>query len=98
MGCLLMSLTALLLPRVLMFFIWLLTDWFTRAFETTLWPVLGFLFMPYTTLAYMATMLNAGSITGGWLGLVIVAVLVDIGNWGGGGRSYHRRVIRVRRR
>ena len=99
MGCCLMSLIALALPRGLMFFIWLLTDWFTRAFETTLWPVLGFLFMPYTTLAYMAAMLNAGSVSGGWLVLVIVAVLVDVGNWGSGGRTYHRRrVIVVRRR
>ena len=98
MGCLLMSLTALLLPRVLMFFIWLLTDWFPRAFETTVWPVLGFLFMPYTTLAYMAAILNAGSVTGGWLVLVIVAVLVDIGNWGGGGRTVHRRAFVIIRR
>jgi len=100
MGCCLMSLTALLVPRVVLIFIWFLTDWFTRAFETTLWPVLGFLFMPYTTLAYMGAMLaGAGSVSGWWLVLVVVAVLVDLGNWSGGGRSMHKRgLVIVRRR
>ena len=57
MGCILVVI-ALAVPRVLMFFMWLLTDWFARAFDTVIWPVLGFLFMPYTTLAYMTAMLN----------------------------------------
>jgi len=91
MGCLFV-IVALLAPRVLMFFVWLLTDWFGRAFDTTVWPVLGFLFMPYTTLAYMAAMLhNNQSVNGIWLVLVIVAVLVDLGHWGGGGRTACRR-------
>ena len=100
MGCCLMSLTALLLPRALLFFIWLLTDSFSRAFAGPLWPALGFLFMPYTTLAYMGAMLaNNRSADGWWLVLVVVAVLVDLGNWSGGGRSVHRRgLVIVRRR
>jgi len=65
------------------------TDWFNAAFNTVLWPILGFLFMPYTTLAYMAAMLrNHHSVDGGWLVLVIVAVFVD---WGGRGGSARRR-------
>ena len=83
-------LIALLVPRVVMFFIWLLTDWFARAYQTQLWPVLGFLFMPYTTLAYLAAMLNhPGAVSGGWLVLVVVAALVDLGHWGGSGRTLH---------
>jgi len=35
-------LTALAVPRVLMAFALLLTDWFGRAFETRLWPIPGF--------------------------------------------------------
>ena len=57
MGCILAIIT-LLAPRLLMLFIFLLTDWFSRAYHTVLWPVLGFLFMPYLTLAYMAAMLQ----------------------------------------
>ncbi|MGD2175504.1 MAG: hypothetical protein PVJ27_08880 [Candidatus Brocadiaceae bacterium] len=90
MGCVL-TIIALLVPRLTMFFIWLLTDWFSQAFETVVWPLLGFFFMPYTTLACMAAVLRNGSVSGWWIALVVLAVLVDIGHWGGGGSSYRRR-------
>ena len=84
MSCLLV-LISLLLPRVVMFFIWLLTDWFGRAFEGWILPLLGFFFMPYTMLAYMAAMLNNNQqLSGGWLVLLIVAVIVDVSHWGYG--------------
>ncbi len=90
MGCILVVL-ALLVPRVVMAFIYLLTNWFSVVFTTWLWPVLGFIFLPYTTLAYMAAALNTGgNISGAWLVLLIVAVVVDLSHWGGTGR-YHRR-------
>ena len=74
-------LLALLTPRLVMFFIWLLTTWFQQAYATTIWPLLGFFFMPYTTLAYMAAMLNAHGVSGGWLVLLIVAIIVDLGHF-----------------
>ena len=86
MGCLL-AIIGLLLPRVLMVFIVLLTNWFSLAFQTTLWPLLGWVFAPYTTLVYMAAMINNGEVTGWWLALVVFAVLVDIGVVGGSGRK-----------
>ena len=91
----LFALIALALPRVMMAIAFLMTDWFSRAFETRLWPIIGFLFMPYSTLAYMAAMLNNNhALTGGWLVLVIVAIIVDAGHWGGSGRTYRRRARR----
>jgi hypothetical protein len=90
MGCLLVG-VAVLVPRLVMFFIWLLTDWFGRAYETVIWPVLGFVFMPYATLAYMVAMLNNDhSLSGWWLALFIAAIVVDVGHWGGGGRAARR--------
>jgi len=87
------AIIALLMPRVLMFVIFLATDWFKSAFDTLVWPILGFLFMPYTTLAYMAAMLNnRGAVTGGWLVLLVIAVLVDLSHVGGGRRVLRRRV------
>jgi len=86
MGCLL-AIIGMLLPRVLMVFIFLLTNWFSLAFKTTVWPLLGWLFAPYTTLAYMAAMINNGQVTGWWLALVVFAVLVDLGVVGGSGRQ-----------
>jgi hypothetical protein len=66
-----------------LFFIWLLTDWFGRAYDTWVWPLLGFFFMPYSTLAYMAAMLNnEGQLGGWWVALFIFTVLMDAGTWG----------------
>jgi hypothetical protein len=94
MGCLL-PIIALFVPRVLMVFIFLLTNWFGSAFETAIWPLLGFCFMPYTTLAYLAAMLNNNhQLSGGWIVLLIVAVFFDLG---GQGRST-RHVVYYRKR
>lgn len=91
MGCI-VTLLALITPRVAIVLIWLLTNWLETAYETTLWPVLGFIFLPYTTLAYAAAMLhNYGSVDGVWLVLVVVAVLADLGFFGRGAQRGWRR-------
>lgn len=95
MGCIL-GLIALAVPRVLMFIAFLTTDWFGRAFETRLWPLLGFVFLPYSTLAYMAAMLNnSHALTGGWLVLFVVAIVVDLSHWGGSGHTYRQKSRRA---
>lgn len=91
MGCCLLTVLGLLIPRITMVIIWLFSDWFGRAYDTWIWPLLGFFFLPYTTLIYMAAMLNAGEMTTGWLALTIAAILVDIGHWGGGTRARRKR-------
>jgi hypothetical protein len=88
MGCTL-AFIALLAPRVAIVLVFLLTDWLSAAFESVVWPVLGFLFMPYTTLAWTGAMLNGG-VRGGWALLVCLAVLVDLMHAVGGGRHYRR--------
>ncbi len=91
MGCILVVI-ALAVPRFLLFMAFLMTDWFARAFETRLWPLAGFVFMPYATLAYMAAMRNNNhTLNGGWLVLFIAAIVVDVVHWGGGGRTYRRK-------
>lgn len=78
MGCIL-PILGLFCPRFLLFFIFLLTNWLSLAYQTVIWPVLGFFFMPFTTLAYMTTVLNNNNqVTGGWIVLLIVAVIFDI--------------------
>jgi len=84
MPCLILIL-ALLAPRLVLFFIWLLTSWFFLAFRgDVLLPLLGFFFMPYTTLAYLAAATNGGGVHGMWLVLLILAVLVDASHLGWG--------------
>ena len=88
MPCLVISI-AVFFPRVVLIIIAIFTKWISASFDTMLWPIVGFLFMPYTTLAYMAAMLNNNhTVSGGWLALVIIAAVVDLG---GQGKSARRR-------
>lgn len=83
MGCIL-AVFALFVPRLVMAAIFIFSHWFSQAYATVVWPVLGFIFMPYTTLAYMAAMLNNHhQVSGGWIVLLIVAVFIDLGGQGG---------------
>jgi hypothetical protein len=93
MPCLLV-LIGLLIPRVTLFFMWIV-GYTTTAFESYLWPLLGFLFMPYTTCAYAIGMNANGGFHGWSLVLLILAIIVDITNHGGSGRAYRRRDVRV---
>lgn len=90
MGCLL-PIIAIFLPRLALFLIFLFSNWFSRAFQTMLWPLVGFLFMPYTTLAWMAMKLNHQQLNPIWIGILVVAVLFDLG---GQGNSARRRLAR----
>ena len=82
MGCLL-PILAVFMPRVALFLIFMFTNWFSRGFQTMIWPLLGFLFMPYTTLAWMAAMiLNNQQVNGLWIGILVLAILFDLGGQG----------------
>ena len=87
MPCLLGAL-ALLLPRFVLVLVWLFGGgWLGRAYQTVLWPLLGFFFMPLTTLAYAFAMNSNGSVSGFYMVLVVLAVLIDLGMIGGGEAS-----------
>ena len=65
-------------PRISMVVILIATNWFKEAFNTTIWPIVGFIFAPYTTLAYMTSMLNNDhKLSGVWVLLLILGVLID---------------------
>jgi hypothetical protein len=77
-GCL-----ALAAPRFAIVLVVIFSDYIGRAYETTIWPLLGFLFMPCTTLAYAWAINSSGSVQGIQLVVVIIAVLMDLGVVGG---------------
>lgn len=79
MPCL-VTLAGFFFPRLVMLILLALTGWFGRAFETWYWPLLGFVFMPYTTLAYLISMIyNANELSGGYIVLIVIAVFLDLG-------------------
>ena len=77
------------LPRLALFLTWMFSTYLERAFTgvSVIWPILGFLFMPVTTLAYAFSMNQWGEIRGLGTVLVIVAVLIDVGMLGASRRK-----------
>ena len=87
-GCL-----ALLTPRIAIVLVVLFSDYIGRAYETTLWPFVGFLLMPLTTLAYAWAINSRGSVVGLHLVVVVVAVLIDLGLVGGSASKRRRAAV-----
>ena len=92
MCCFLTSLF-LLGPRFAALVWWLINPVrFSAAFSTFIWPVLGIIFAPWTTLMYLIVWSPANGIAGFdwlWIGL---AVLADIGMYAGGGYGNRNRI------
>lgn len=75
------------MPRLVIVLMALFSDYIGTAYSTWLWPLLGFFFMPYTTIAYAVAQHAGGGAHGLWMVLVVVAVLFDIGVIGHGSRA-----------
>jgi len=88
MACLFL-LVVVLFPRIALVLLFFFSHYLERAYHGLLIPLLGFLFLPLTTLAY-AWMVNTGQPTAGVnLLILLIAVIIDLGGLGGG--EYHRR-------
>lgn len=70
---------ALAVPRLLILVLWFFTNWFRGMFHNLLWPILGFFFLPTTTLWYSAVQNWFGGRWTLWpiVGLVI-ALVIDL--------------------
>ncbi|BDC52334.1 hypothetical protein F183_A46490 [Bryobacterales bacterium F-183] len=87
MPCLVLAIV-LFFPRLALFVMWLFSSYLDKPFAGNLLVlILGFLFLPLTTIVY-AWEINNGMPTSGinllWL---LIAVLIDLGSLGGGARS-----------
>ena len=89
LGCL-----ALVAPRFAIVLLVLFSNYVGRAYDTTLWPFVGFLFLPLTTLAYAWAINSRGSVAGFHLLVVLVAVLIDLGLVGGSASKRRRATAR----
>lgn len=85
--CCVLALLAFLGPRVVLVLLWLFTNYLSRAFDGFLLPVIGFLFLPWTTIAFAIAQNELGGTSGVGLVAIAIGVLLDIGVLGGGARG-----------
>ncbi len=89
MGCLLLV-VFLAFPRIALALLFFFSNYLQRAYHYgLLLPLLGFLFLPLTTLVYAWMANTRQPLAGINLLILIVAVVIDLGGVGGG--EYHRR-------
>ena len=85
--CLLLV-VVLAFPRIVLALLFLFSTYLQRAYHSLIILILGFLFLPLTTLVY-AWLVNSHLPLGGInLIILIIAVIVDVGGLGGG--AWHR--------
>jgi hypothetical protein len=69
-------------PRVVLILAWIFSARWDVVWQTWLWPLLGIIFLPYTTVMYMLAYNPVTGIAGWdwmWIGL---GVLLDLMKWG----------------
>jgi len=88
MPCLLVILV-LAFPRVVLVLLFLLSNYLERAYHGLILPVLGFIFLPLTTVVYAWMVNNHHPLDGVYLIILVIAVVIDVGGLGGG--EWHRR-------
>jgi hypothetical protein len=79
-GCLI-AMVAAFAPRLVILLAWLFSDRWDLVWDTWLWPLLGFIFLPYTTIMYVLVWNIATGVSGWdwlWIGL---GVVLDIMKW-----------------
>jgi len=76
-------------PRIALVLVFLLSTYLERAYHGLLIPILGFFFLPLTTLVYAWLVNTSQPLAGTSLIILLLAVVVDVGGLGGG--EYHRR-------
>lgn len=86
-----MVLFALVTPRFVMVLLWVFTNYLSHAFGSFVWPLLGFFFLPTTTMAFAIAQNEFDGAKGWGLVVLILGVMVDFGLLGGGGRAIGRR-------
>ena len=91
--CCFFTTLVLLGPRFASLIWWLINPFrFSAAFSSVIWPILGIIFLPWTTLMYLIVWSPATGIVGlDWLWLGI-AVVTDIGSYAGGGYGNRNRI------
>jgi hypothetical protein len=79
-GCLL-AIAAGLAPRLVLIIMWIVGPRITNAFESVIWPLLGLIFLPYTTIMYVLVWNSVTGVSGwDWLWIAL-GVWMDLMKW-----------------
>jgi hypothetical protein len=80
-GCLL-AMGAAVAPRLILIIMWIVGPRINAAFDSWIWPLLGIVFVPYTTIMYVLVWTPGIGVNGWdwlWIGL---GLMLDIMKWG----------------
>jgi hypothetical protein len=75
MGCLFVLIAAFS-PRLAVVLMWIFTPWVDRAFGPIIWPILGVIFLPLTTLLYVILWNTGGRGVTGWEWIFVALAFV----------------------
>jgi len=84
-----MVLGALIMPRVLLFVFWIIGSFEKAGAWDTWWvPLLGFFFLPATTLIFgLCHVYGGGEFTAWWIAGMVLAVFYDLSSGGSAGKK-----------
>lgn len=66
------------MPRGVLVVLWL-SGYLERAYDTAIWPLMGFVFLPLTTITYAWVINSHGQVEGLYTVGLTLAVLADLG-------------------
>jgi len=86
MPCLL-AVLVVAFPRVAIALLYFLTTFFNGVYQNVLIPLLGFIFLPVTLLAYTWLTKSGNPVDTFFMIVMIIAVIIDLGSLEGGRRT-----------
>jgi len=86
MPCLL-AVLVVAFPRVAIALLYFLTTFFNGVYQNVLIPLLGFIFLPVTLLAYTWLTKSGNPVDAFFMIVMIIAVIIDLGSLEGGRRT-----------
>ncbi len=92
MGCCLLAAVGSFFPRIALLLMWIFTSYVDRAFSSFIWPLLGLIFLPFTTIMFclVYSPVAHGVVGAGWI-WVVLGLVLDIMSYGSGGYGQRQR-------
>jgi hypothetical protein len=86
MPCLI-AIAAVAFPRIVILVLYFFTDWLSGVWTSVLVPLLGFLFLPLTLLAYAYLTKSGQPVDAFYIVIMVLAVAIDLGMFRGASKS-----------